>query len=63
MLGAIEFNFPIRGPNNRLIDDYICLAAVRALVTAYRTRLVGASVDVNHVGHWPDYTADSANRV
>jgi hypothetical protein len=58
MRGAVEFNFPIRRSNNRFVGNSIRVAAVRALVTADRARLVRASVDVDHVGHWLDYTAD-----
>jgi hypothetical protein len=59
MFGAVEFDFPISRPNNRFIGNRIRVAAVRALLTAHRTRFVRASVDVNHVRHWPDYTADA----
>jgi hypothetical protein len=61
MHGAVEFNLPIRRPNNRLVGDCIRLAAIRALLAAHRTRLVRASVNVHHVGHWPDYTADTGD--
>jgi len=63
MLGAIEFNFPIRRPNNRFTGNSTRVAAVRTLLTAHRTRLVRVSVDVNYVRHRPDYTADAGNRV
>src|SRR5580692_6789655 len=63
MLGTIKFDLPIRRPNNRLVGDCICLAPVRALLTAHRTRLVGISVDVDHVGHWSNYTADAGDPV
>jgi hypothetical protein len=59
MLGTMEFNFPIRRSNNGFVGNGIRWAAVSALLTADRTRLVRASVDVDHVGHWPDYTADT----
>jgi hypothetical protein len=61
VLGAEEFDFPISRPNDWFIGDCIRLAPVRALLTAHRTRLVGVSVDVDHVGHWPDYSADTGN--
>jgi hypothetical protein len=57
MLGAVEFDFPIGRPDDRFVSNCIGLAAVRALLTAHRTRLVGASVGVNHVGHCVDYIA------
>jgi hypothetical protein len=63
MLGAIQFNFPISRPNNRFVGYSLRVAPVRALPTTNRTRLVRTSVDVNHVRHWPDYTADAGNRV
>jgi hypothetical protein len=63
MFGTVEFDLPIRGPNNRFVDYNLRVAPVCALLTAHRTRLVGTSVDVKHVGHWPDYTADTGNRV
>jgi hypothetical protein len=63
MLGAIEFNFPIRRPNNRFVGNRICVAAVRAFLTAHWTRLVRTPVDVHHVGHVPDYTADTGDRI
>jgi hypothetical protein len=63
MLGAIQFNFPISRPNNRFVGCGLRVATVRALLTAHRTCFVGGSVNVNHVGHWPDYTADLGNRV
>jgi hypothetical protein len=51
MLRAVEFDFPVSRPNDRLIGSSIRVAAVRALLTAYRARLVRASVNVNHVWH------------
>jgi hypothetical protein len=51
MLGTIEFNFPIRGPNNGFVGKGIRFAAVSALVTTHGTRLVRAYLDVNHIGH------------
>ncbi len=63
MLGAVEFDFPIGRPNNRLVGNSIRAATIRALLAANRTRLVRVSVDVNHVRHLPDYTADAGNRV
>ena len=59
MLGTIEFNFPISGPNDRLVGYNLRVAAVGAFLTAHRTRLVRTPVDVNHVRHWPDYTANA----
>jgi hypothetical protein len=61
MFGAMQFDFPIRRPNNRFVGNSIRVAAVRALLTAHRTRLVRASVDMNHARHWPDYTADAGS--
>jgi hypothetical protein len=58
MLGTIEFNFPIRGPNNGFVGKGIRFAAVSALVTTHGTSLVRAYVDVNHIGHRPDYIAN-----
>jgi hypothetical protein len=49
MLGAVEFDFPISRPNNRFVGNGIRVAAIRALLTANRTRLIRASVDVNYV--------------
>ena len=63
MLGAVEFDFPIRRPDNRLIGHSIRVAAVRALLTADGTRLVRARVDVNDIGHSRDYTADADKQV
>ncbi len=63
MLGAVEFDFPIGRPNDRLVGNSIRVATIRALLAANRTRLVRASVDVNHVRHFPDYTADAGDRV
>ena len=63
MLGAIELDFPIRRPNDRLVGECIRLAAVRALLAAHWTCLVGTPVDVHDVGHWADYTANLGNRV
>lgn len=63
MLGAVQFDFPIRRPDNRLIGHRIGVAAIRALLTADGTRLVGVCVDVNDVGHSLDYTADAGKQV
>lgn len=49
MLAAIEFDFPIGGTNNRFVGYCLRVAAVRALLTADRARLIRASVDVDHV--------------
>jgi hypothetical protein len=59
MHGAVEFDFPIRRSNSRLVGNCIRLAPIRALLAGHRTRLVRASLDVNHVQHWRDYTADA----
>ena len=61
MVTAVEFDFPIRRPNDRLVRHSIGIAAIRALLTAHRTRLVRICVDVNHIGHSQDYTADAGN--
>jgi hypothetical protein len=58
MLGTIEFNFPIGGPNNGFVGKGIRFAVISALVTTHGTRLVRASADVNHVRHWSDYIAN-----
>lgn len=58
MLGAVEFDFPSNRPNNRFVGGRIHIAAVRAFMAANRARLVRVSVDMHHVGHRPDYTAD-----
>ena len=50
MLGAVEFDFPINGPNDRFASNPIRAAAVRALLTAQRTRLIRTSVDVHDIG-------------
>ena len=55
MLGAVEFDFPVSRSDNRFVRNSIRVAAVRALLTAHWTRLVRASGDVNHVGHWPHH--------
>ena len=62
MVRAVEFDFPIRRPNDRLVRHSIRIAAIRALLTAHRTRLVRIGVYVNHIGHSRDYTADAANQ-
>jgi len=59
MLGAVEFDFPIGRSNDRFVGNSTRVAAVRALLTAHRTCLVGASVNADRVGHWADYTADA----
>jgi hypothetical protein len=59
VLRAVEFDFPISRPNDRFVGNGIRVAAVRALLTANRTRLVRTPVDVHDVGHLPDYTADT----
>ena len=63
MLRAVEFDFPIRRPNDRLALHSVRIATIRALLTAHRTRLVRICVDVNHIGHLRDYTADAGNQV
>ena len=63
MFGAVKFDFPIHRPDNRLIGHSIRVAAIRALLTADGTRLVGVCVDVNDVGHSRDYTADAGKQV
>jgi hypothetical protein len=56
--GAEEFDFPIRGPNDRFASNCIRVAAVRALLAAHRACFVRTSVDVNDVRHSPDYIAN-----
>ena len=63
MLGAVEFDFPVHRPNNRLIGYSTHIATIRALLTADRTRRVRARVDVNDIGHSRDYTADADKQV
>lgn len=63
MLGAIEFDFPIGRPNNGFVANCIRLAAVRTHSTADGARLVRTPVDVNHVGHEANCTADSGSDV
>ena len=63
VLGATQFNFPIRRPDYRLAHETAGSTIVRTLVTARGARFVRASVDVHHVGHRPDYIADADNPV
>jgi len=51
VLGTVQFDFPIGGPDDRLADEIFHAAVVRTFMTADRTRLVRISVDVNYVGH------------
>jgi hypothetical protein len=51
MLGAVQFNLPIGGPDDRLADQIFHAAVIGTFITAGRTRLVRVSVDVNYVGH------------
>jgi hypothetical protein len=51
VVGAMEFDFPISGPNDRFVGNCTRVAAVRALLPAHRTGLVSASANVHHVGH------------
>ena len=63
MLRAIDFDLPIRRPNDRYIRDRTGVSAIGAFLAAHRTCFVGGSVKVNHVGHLSDYTADACDRV
>ncbi len=47
VLGAVEFDFPIRRSNNGLVGECIRLAAIRALLAAHRTCFVRGSVNVD----------------
>jgi hypothetical protein len=58
MLRAVQFDFPIRRADYGFWDERFRTAVVGTLVPANRTRLVRASVNVNHVRHWPDYIAN-----
>ena len=55
---AVEFDFPIRRSDDGLAHEFACPAVIRALVTTSGARFVGTSVDVNHVGHYPNYALE-----
>jgi hypothetical protein len=61
MLGAIQFDFPIRRPNYRFVNEAIFSAVIGTLVPADGAGVVRASVDVNHIGHNANYTAHLAD--
>ena len=61
MLGTIQFDFPIGGPNDRFARNRVRLTAICTLLTANWTDPERASVDVNHVGHNANHTADWAD--
>ena len=62
MLGAIQFDFPIRRPNYRFVNEAIFSAVIGTLVPADGAGVVRASVDVNHIGHNANYTAHLGGR-
>ena|SRR5271156_1260166 len=49
VVGTVQFDFPIPGPNYGLADEIFHTVVVRTLIAANGTRLVGVSVDVNYV--------------
>jgi hypothetical protein len=62
MLGAIQFDFPIRRPNYRFANEAAFPAVIGTFVPADGACVVRASVDVNHVGHNANHTADWADK-
>ena len=62
MLGAIQFDFPIRGPNYRFANEAAFAAVIGTLVPPDGAGVVRASVDVNHIGHSANYRADLGGR-
>jgi len=62
MLGAIQFDFPVRRPNYRFVNEAIFSAVIGTLVPADGAGVVRASVDVNHIGHNANYTAHLGGR-